>query len=94
MIIFLYNLVSQLSVKNWKNAESEKLVPKSKNEPHVGAWLKVDDKDKKVLYQVDPSWLKITSEEEQKITIGKLSLLADVYRRAGYVIIGFVKKLF
>lgn len=58
----------------------------------MGAWLKVDEKDKKVHYQVDPSWFKYTSEDEQKITLGKLSLLADVYRRAGYAINNVFKK--
>lgn len=73
--------------------ESEKLVSKRKNDSHVGAWLKVDEKNKKVHYQVDPSWMRTTSDEEQKITFGKLSMLADAYRRAGYVIVAFVKKL-
>ena len=91
MIIYLHNFVSH-TVTNWKNAESEKLVSKRKSDHYVGAWLKVDEKNKKVHYQVDPSWMKNTSDEEQKITFGKLSLLADVYRRAGYAIIDFVKK--
>jgi len=60
----------------------------------MGAWLKVDEKNKEVHYQADPSWMKNTSDEEQKIILGKLSMLADAYRRAGYAIIDFVKKYF
>ena len=76
-----------------KNAESEKRVSKRKNYPHMGAWLKVNEKNKEVHYQVDSSWLKNTSDREQKITLTRLSLLATAYQRAGYAIVKFVKEI-
>ena len=77
-----------------ENAESENLVSKSKRKSnsHVGVWLKVDEKNKKVHYQADSSWLNSTSDNEQKITLTKLSLLATAYRRAGYAIVNLLKK--
>lgn len=60
----------------------------------MGAWLMVDEKNKKVEYQVDSSWFKNASDEEQNNIFTKLSKVADAYRNAGYTIIDFVKKLF
>ena len=60
----------------------------------MGAWLKVDEKNKKVEYQADPMWLKNASDDEQNITFAKLSRMAAAYRRTGYAIINFVKKYF
>ena len=59
----------------------------------MGVWLVVDDENKKVHFQVDPSWMKNTNDEEQKSAISKLTALADIYRRAGYAIIDIAKKL-
>ena len=91
ILIFLNKLV-YLFVTNQLSVEREKLVSKSNSDDRLGAWLKVDEKDKKVYYQVDPSWMQNSSDEEQKNTLGILSLLADVYRRAGYAIIDIFKK--
>ena len=78
---------------NWKNAESEKSVSRKKSNSHIGAWLVVDEKNKKVEYQVDPKWWKNASEEEQNTTLAKMTGVAATYRRAGYAIIELVKKL-
>ena len=59
----------------------------------MGVWLVVDDENKKVRFQVDPSWMKNTNDEEQKSAISKLTALVDIYRRAGYAIIDIAKKL-
>ena len=59
----------------------------------MGAWLKVDDEDKEVRYQVDPSWMKNTNDEERKSAFANLTALVDIYRRAGYSIIEIAKKL-
>jgi hypothetical protein len=73
--------------------QGRKSLSKKKNNPHMGAWLEVDDENKKVRYQVDPSWMKNSSDEEQKSSFSKLSAMADIYRRAGYAIIDIAKKL-
>ena len=59
----------------------------------MGAWLEVDDENKKVRYQVDPSWMKKANDEEQKSAFTKLTAMVDIYRRAGYAIIDIAKKL-
>jgi hypothetical protein len=59
----------------------------------MGAWLEVDEENKKVRYQVDPSWMKNTDDEEQKLAFTKLTAVVNVYRRAGYAIIEIAKKL-
>ena len=59
----------------------------------MSAWLEVDEENKKVRYQVDPSWMKNTDDEEQKLTFAKLTAVVNEYRRAGYTIIEFTKKL-
>jgi len=64
-----------------------------KNYPHMGAWLEVDDENKKVHYQVDPSWMKNTNDEEQKSAFTNLAALVNIYRRAGYAIIDLAKNL-
>jgi len=69
-------------------------VSNRKNFPHIGAWLEVDEENKKVEFRVDPIWLKDTNNEEQKVTLAKLTMLAAVYRRAGYAVFDFVKKVF
>ena len=33
----------------------------------MGAWLEVDEENKKVRYQTDPSWMENTNDEEQNI---------------------------
>ena len=65
-----------------------------KNFPHIGAWLEVDDENKKVDFRVDPFWLKNTDDDEQKIALANLTKLADVYQRAGYAVFDLVKKVF
>jgi hypothetical protein len=65
-----------------------------KGYPHIGAWLEVDDENKKVEYQVDSKWMKNASDEERKNTLEKLTLLANVYQRAGYAVFGLLKKVF
>ena len=59
----------------------------------MGAWLEVDDEEKAVRYQVDPSWKKNTNDEEQKSAFANLTAIVDIYRRAGYAIIDVAKKL-
>jgi hypothetical protein len=59
----------------------------------MGVWLVVDDENKKVHFQVDPSWMKNTNDEQQKSAIANLTALVDTYRRAGYAIIDIAKKL-
>ena len=59
----------------------------------MGSWLEVDEENKKVRYQVDPSWMKNTDDEEHKIEFAKLAAVAKAYRRAGYAIIEIAKKL-
>jgi len=59
----------------------------------MGAWLEVDDENKKVRYQVDPSWMNNTNDDEQKIAFAKLSALVALYRHAGYAISEIAKKL-
>ena len=59
----------------------------------MGAWLQVDDEDKEVRYQVDPSWKKNTNDEEQKSAFANLTALVDLYRHAGYSIIDIAKKI-
>lgn len=76
-----------------ENAKGEKNLSKKKESSHIGAWLKVDDKNKEVQYQADSSWMINTSDEEQKIAFTKLDALVDIYRRAGYAIIDIAKKL-
>jgi hypothetical protein len=66
---------------------------KRKEYPHIGAWLEIDEENKKVKYQVDPLWIKNASDGEQKIAIAKLKALAATYQRAGYAIIDIVKNL-
>ena len=66
---------------------------KKKKYPHMGVWLVVDDENKKVHFQVDPSWMKNTNDEQQKSAIANLTALVDTYRRAGYAIIDIAKKL-
>ena len=66
---------------------------KKKNSLHISAWLEVDDENKKVRYRVDPSWLKNATEEDQKSAFSQLTALTDEYRRAGYAIIDFPKKM-
>ena len=66
---------------------------KKKKSPHVGAWLKVDEKNKEVQYQADSSWMNNTSDEDQKIAFTKLDAIIDIYRRAGYAFIDIAKKL-
>jgi hypothetical protein len=64
-----------------------------KKYPHIGAWLEVDKENKKVRYQMDPSWMKNADDEEQKIAFAKLAPVVKAYRRAGYAIIEIAKKL-
>ena len=59
----------------------------------MGTWLEVDEENKKVRYVVDPSWIKNTNNDEQKIAFAKLKALAAIYRRAGYTIVEIAKKL-
>jgi hypothetical protein len=67
-------------------------VSNRKSHPHIGTWLEVDDEEKTVAYRVDPEWLNSTSDEEQKNALANLTMLAAVYRRAGYAVSDFVKK--
>jgi len=60
----------------------------------MGAWLVVDEENKKVRYQVDQSWMENTNDEEQKSAFTNLTAVANVYRRAGYAIFEIAKKLF
>ena len=69
------------------------ILNEKKKHSHMGAWLEVDDENKKVRYQVDPSWMKSTSDEEQKSAFANLTALVNVYRRAGYAIIDIAKKI-
>ena len=66
---------------------------KKKKFPYMGAWLEVDDEDKAVRYQVEPSWKKNTNDDEQKSAFANLTALVEIYRRAGYAIIDVAKKL-
>lgn len=54
----------------------------------------VDEKNKKVEFQVDPMLFNNASEEEQKRTIAKLNHLAAAYQRAGYAILETIKRIF
>jgi hypothetical protein len=81
------------TVTKWKNAGSEKRVTKKKRYPHTGVWLMVDDKNKEVKYQVDPNWINNTTDEEQKSALTLLTMLANEYRRAGYAIFDFIKRM-
>jgi hypothetical protein len=66
---------------------------KKKEYPYTGVWLVVDDDNKKVRYQMDPSWMDNTTDEEQKIAFSKLAGIVAVYQRAGYAIVEIAKKL-
>ncbi len=59
----------------------------------MGAWLEVDEENKKVRYQTDPSWMENTNDEEQNIAFSKLTAIVAIYRRAGYAISEIAKKL-
>lgn len=76
-----------------KHEKDEKKLNNKKRDSHMGAWLQVDEENKKVRYQADPSWIKNTNDEEQKITFAKLTAIVNVYRRAGYAIIEMAKNL-
>ena len=92
-VIFLYDF-RPFNVRNWKNPGSENSLPKKKRDTHLSAWLKVDEKNKKVEYQVDSTWIKSASDEEQNIELIKLTKAVTAYRRAGYAIIESVKRIF
>jgi hypothetical protein len=64
-----------------------------KSHSFLGAWLKVDEKNKEVEYQADPQWLKNANSDEQNKALAKLTGIADAYRQAGYRIINFVKSV-
>lgn len=67
---------------------------KKNRDSHLGAWLKVDEKNKKVEYQVDSTWIKNASDDEQDIALVKLKKVVKAYQRAGYAVIKGVKRIF
>lgn len=54
----------------------------------------MDEKNKKVEYQVDSTWIKNASDDEQDIALVKLTKVVKAYQRAGYAVIKRVKRIF